>query len=354
VIPLWKVRREALRLWRMLLFVPLHPVEQAWFRLHPRLFPDAYSTLEGQVQPSDAVAVFLIYQPGGVQDTVLTACRHLGDQGYSVHLVSNAPLCRADLDRLVPLCTRIVERPNHGLDFGGYRQAILDLERSGQRCSRLLLLNDSIWFPVVRGCDLLQRLAALDADLAGPVYYDHRTPHRAHLQSYMMLFSARALRSAAFRSFWRGYAMSNNKLRTIRNGEMRLTHVCRRAGLSVAALRSAHEAPDLDALSQDLRDLVHAYDRLRVSATAPRATARRKDGYVLTNHPLVNLTVLDLPFLKKDAGVPYRHQRAAMMAPDLAGLRARLDPAVVRAIARRDAPHADPTGPATLPARAES
>ena len=39
VIPAWKLRREMLRLWRMLTFLPMHPVEQAWFRLHPHLFP---------------------------------------------------------------------------------------------------------------------------------------------------------------------------------------------------------------------------------------------------------------------------------------------------------------------------
>ncbi len=47
MIPGWKIRRELLRLWRQLIFVPMHPVEQAWFRLHPYLHPAAYRAQDG-------------------------------------------------------------------------------------------------------------------------------------------------------------------------------------------------------------------------------------------------------------------------------------------------------------------
>ncbi len=271
---------------------------------------------------------------------MLTTCRHLTASGYAVHLVSNAPLQPSEIARLRPLCRRIIERPNHGYDFGGYRQAILECLGSGLPIRRLLILNDSVWFPALRDCDLLQRLHATGADLAGAVYYDHRSPHRVHLQSYLVAFSARAVASAAFRAFWRGYAMSNNKVRTIRNGEMRLTRVCLEAGLSVAALYTAHQAPDLQDLPACVRAHTADYDRDRAAtlSDADSGGEGARGGYILSNHPVVNIEVLGFPILKKDRGAPYRLQRDALRAPEAAGLRARLEPSVLAAVERWDGP----------------
>jgi hypothetical protein len=342
VIPFWKLRREALRLWRMLTFLPMHPVEQAWFRLHPHFFPAAQRVHEGAQPPSGAIAIFLIHQPKGLQDTVLATCRHLVAAGYRVHVVSNAPLSAEDIVRLRPLCGRIVERPNHGLDFGGYRQEILACLSGTRAPERLLLLNDSIWFPVLRNCDMLHRLEGLGADLAGPVHYAHRNPKRAHLQSYCILFSARAVASSAFRAFWRGYAMSNNKVRTIRNGEMRLTRMCREGGLSVAALHDAHEVTVLDALPPEARAAVTANDAARAQGEVARSdgTAAQRGGYLLSNHPAVNIGLLSFPILKKDRGLPYRLQRRALLSGEGIDLRDRLLPVMRDAIEGWDIPEA--------------
>lgn len=335
--PFWKIRRELLRIWRQLVFVLLHPVEQAWFRLHRHLCPGAYRTQDGAQLPTGHVAIFVIYQPGALQDTVLTTCQHLGVAGYTVHLVSNAPLTDAEVARLHPLCGLITQRPNHGYDFGGYQQAILTCLDDNPPPTRLLLVNDSIWFPALMNCDLLDRLHATGADVAGAVYYDHRTPRRAHLQSYLIAFSERALASDAFRSFWRDYAMSNNKVRTVRNGEMRLTHACREAGLTVAALHSAYEAPDLSPLSACTRAELAAYDRARMGGYA-LSRAGGGCGYVLSNHPVVNFGLWGFSILKKDRSAPYRAQRAALRAPEWASLRARMEPSVLAAVERWDAP----------------
>jgi hypothetical protein len=342
VIPAWKLRREILRLWRMLTFLPMHPVEQAWFGLHPRLFPAAYRVHAGDGPRPGPVAIFLIHQPRGLQATVLATCRHLGAAGFGVHIVSNAPLSADAVARLRPLCARIVERPNHGLDFGGYRHEILACLANGTLPEKLLLLNDSVWFPALRDCDLLDRLEGLGADLAGPVHYAHRNPQRAHLQSYLVLFSARAVASRAFRAFWQGYAMSNNKVRTIRHGEMRLTRFCREGGLSVAALHDAYEAPDLSALPERTRAAVAAHDAARLgdpeAGKAAGTGATGRSGYLLSNHPAVNIGLLSFSILKKDRGLPYQRQRRALCAAEADALRDRLVPEVRAAVEAWDIP----------------
>lgn len=333
--PLWKVRREVLRIWRQLVFVPMHPVEQAWFRLTRRYFPHRFRSWQGGQPPAPDVAVFLVNQPRGMQDTVAATCRHLAGKGYAVHLVANGGLRPDDLQRILPNCAHLIERPNHGYDFGGYQAAVLALPAAGVEPGRLLLLNDSVWFPALRDCRLLDDLHALGADVAGPVHYSHRSAYRSHIQTYLIAFSARARESAAFRDFWQGYAMSNNRVRTIRNGEMRLTHVLRAAGLTVAALHEAHPAIDLGDLSPEAAQAIRQYDSLRDTQAASQATGAR-GGYILSNHPRVNFRLLGLPILKKDRGGDYRRQRRAIMAPEAADLRAMMTPEVLAAVAAWD------------------
>ncbi|WP_417249235.1 rhamnan synthesis F family protein [Celeribacter sp.] len=327
---MWKLRREALRIWRQFTFASMHFVEQAWFRLYRARHGDGI-WLDGEGPQTDKVAIFLVYQPDGLGASAGITCAHLAAKGYSVHLVSNAPLSENDLDMVRPHCARILQRPNHGYDFGGYQKAILDLLESGVSPSRLLLLNDSIWFPLFGDCDLLNRLEAMEADLAGPVYYAHRSPHLRHLQSYMMLFSRRAVESAAFVHFWRCYKMSNNKLRTVRNGEMRLTEACVRGGLAMSTLRTAREAADLSKLSPQARDAVAAYEgpRGKYSDDTPDgADGPRVGRYILTNHPLVNLELFKLGFVKKDGAPNYLCQRSALFDPPCRDILAQMLPEI--------------------------
>jgi len=223
LVPGWKIRRELLRISSQVTSIPIHPFEQAWFRFHEHLFPEKYRTHQGLQGTHDKTAIFLVFQPDGIRGSVAETCRHLNAKGFNVELVSNAPLCEAEIAALRPLCRRITERPNHGYDFGGYRHALIRLFNEGDQPSRLLLLNDSIWFPISEDCDLLDRLQAIETDLAGPVYYQHRHERKSHLQSYMVLLSRKALQSRNFQEFWVSYKSSNSRQRTIRNGEMRMT-----------------------------------------------------------------------------------------------------------------------------------
>ncbi len=321
--PAWKVRRELWRVWDQVTHWPVQPFETLYFALHKWAFPSAVKAVECRLKRHKKSAIFLIYQPQGLHQSTLDTCKHLDANGYDVNLVSNAPLSPSDLDQLGAICHRIIQRPNHGYDFGGYQHAIKDIFARGEIPERMLLLNDSIWFPLTTHCTLLQRLERLESDLAGPVYYRHRKHHKSHLQSYMILLSKRAVKSDAFRRFWDRYAMSNSRNRTIRNGEMRLTEACTSVGLSAGYLHEAFTKPAIGTLNgRDLEE-VAAYDIERLAESQSRRKFPAPEGdadlidplearYILTNHPVVNFQLLDLPLLKKDRDVPYRHQRKAL------------------------------------------
>ncbi len=59
---------------------------------------------------------------------------------------------------------------------------------------------------------------------------------RYHLQTFFIVFFAKALRSSAFKTFWRTYPYVNNKGWVIRNGEIRLTQALAQQHLRSGAL----------------------------------------------------------------------------------------------------------------------
>ncbi len=147
VIPAWKVRRELGRLGQQLRAIP----EAVWE-------PFAAARMTGRwragfrrwTAPGACAqgALVLCWQPRGLAPSFLDMLDHLVTCGYAPFVVSNAPLSSADRQSLHPRIWRAVERPNFGYDFGGYRDGLFLLRRWGIRPDRLVILNDSIWFPL--------------------------------------------------------------------------------------------------------------------------------------------------------------------------------------------------------------
>jgi len=340
VPPWWKIRRELRRIVDQALAIPTFLAEVAWFELHRWLSLGGGRCHAGGGRPGADVAIYVLYQPGGILASTIGTCRHLAENGYSVRVVSNAPLSQTDVARLAPYCHRVTERPNHGYDFGAYQFAVNALLSEGASLDNLLLLNDSVWFPTLAGCDLLDRLRASTADFAGPVLYRHRKARLTHLQSYMLHFRRTALESAAFARFWRTYRMSGSKRWTIRFGEMRLTSFLAEGGLQYEGLHDALSLPDaIDVLSDEDLSEVLRYEAQRDHRFAAesktlaqsvqtrggrarsleflQATGRKR--YFLSNHPAIHLGLLRCSILKKDRSPEFQAQRRTILERGQAG-----------------------------------
>jgi hypothetical protein len=61
----------------------------------------------------------------------------------------------------------IVERPNFGYDFGGYRDGVWLIGKLGLRPREVLFLNDSVWFPILKNATLLAEMRATSQDYVG-------------------------------------------------------------------------------------------------------------------------------------------------------------------------------------------
>lgn len=250
---------------------------------------------QGGLDPSDRMAVYMIFPTDGLQPSHHLALRALAEKGYTPLVVSNLPLSEAERAALVPLVWRIVERPNFGYDFGAYREGIRHLAPLLPQLERLVLLNDSVWFPLPDASDWLTRAEALGVDLAGAVSncgiatpngttldgfrwnYNPGLPD-FHYCSFALSLGQAALQAPSFARFWRQIRLTDNKFHTVRRGEVGLSQALIAAGLShgetldVRGLGAQIEALDLARLRQFVADLVIPEDT-RLEAMRQRLLA---------------------------------------------------------------------------------
>ena len=301
------------------------------------------------------IAVIVIFQPNGIAASTFLTLRYLARLDWSVVIVANSGVTHADRERLAEHCAMIIERPNVGYDFGAYREGWLWLDRNGHCPDRLLLLNDSTWFPLRAEDDTLSRMEALNADVAGHIFKSESAldSARDHVESHLLMFNCAAVRHPSIRSFWSHYVMSDLRALTISQGEKGLTQTAIGAGLNVEALLGRDRLvallsalPDPELLSA-LRNLVfhNAFGRglqadLLAAAKAGNPWRERLLDWTykeLSGSPqhLVSVTFIDpamslggMGFLKKSNERRFQLARLAAIRGIEEGRIAPMDPVV--------------------------
>ena len=327
----WKIKRELRRAYLQALSLA-EPILGTWQRRRYDLRKAKLVAFHaGAGAMHENVAVFLLYQPKGVLDSTLETCRYLVRNGYTVLIVSNAPVSAADRARLLPLCHTLMERPNFGYDFGGYRDGVLHVLNSGWQPENLLVLNDSVWFPVLENCDFLLQVKTQTAEIFGPIL------SHGHLHSYMYNFKRRLVTSDFFRNYWQELPMTNNKVSVVQRCEKSLSPVMQKAGFSLGWFASNAESVNAicDLPDDELAEVI-AYDKCndnslgrafagfslcqpnwrKMATTICKRNILKRN--ILKDHPLVLLRDLQVPVLKKDRALQYARQRRALLASPLA------------------------------------
>ncbi|PIE15649.1 MAG: hypothetical protein CSA68_06415 [Rhodobacterales bacterium] len=246
MIPAWKLKRELLRLGQQLQSIPEALWEPAAQRKHDAAFAAGFKVYQGQQAQAENIAILLLYQPKGISQSTVQTCQHLRSHGYAVFAISNTPLSSQDIALLQGHCWRIMERPNFGYDFGGYRDGIRQLWHWQVSPQKLLILNDSIWFPLYENCDLLEQLDKAEADMAGCIMRFKGDVQ--FLESYCYLIRGAVFASDVFRRYWQDLKLTSNKYKVIRRGERGHSEALRHAGFQ---LRPVYETERfLQALQQ--------------------------------------------------------------------------------------------------------
>ncbi|MEM8869808.1 MAG: rhamnan synthesis F family protein [Pseudomonadota bacterium] len=133
-------------------------------------------------------------------------------------LISNSPLNASARGFAETLCDSVIERPNIGLDFAAWRDALAQEDMSSW--DHVVLTNSSIIGPLHPLAPIFETMEHREADFWGIVQSNELKPH---LQSYFLSFSASVIRSEPWRQFWAGVQDLTDKREIIRRYEVGLT-----------------------------------------------------------------------------------------------------------------------------------
>lgn len=275
----WKVKRELLRIKEKVqnLVLPRFTDRLRQFR-YDRNLSRLLRETPGKKPLTGRVAVFVLFQPKGVAASTFLTLDHLAAEDWSVLVISNTPLSDLDRERMADNASHVIERPNTGYDFGAYREGWRWLGRLGRPVDRLILMNDSSWFPLRREDDILRRMEAMDSDVTGHIFKTEKTEDngRDHLESHLLMLGPRALSHPAMRRYWADYLMSDSKALTIRRGEKGIAQAALNAGLSVRGLLGRETLVELLSALTD-SELQLAVRRLALHSETGR---RQRDAWI--------------------------------------------------------------------------
>lgn len=328
MIPRWKLEREAERIYSQVMRIPWYFYGKFSKSRHDRSKHRSLHIDEGQKPLSDNLAILLLYQPKGVLKSTLSQIDFLASKGFSTLVVSNAPISASDLEQLTARTFRVIQRPNFGYDFGGYRDGVLHCLENDIRPKNLIIMNDSTWFPLTDDCDLIEVAQDHSADIFGISYFMHsKKPELSHLQSYFFRFNGKTVADPFFEEYWRDMPVSSNRYTVIRKCEMGLTNSFVKRGFSVGYQYDNKVVLNhLLAMSvSDLREVTRYLMKImpRNAAIIAKVDAAenwhqeakmaftKNDGLTtfLTLPPQVLISGLKSPVLKKNKSGLYKMQR---------------------------------------------
>jgi hypothetical protein len=329
-----KIKLESLRIlyrcqsWIMALYEP-------WLRFKSdKIRPNAFKINDGGICVKSKVAIFLIYQHKGLSSSIVRTCIHLVDKGYAPLIISNSPLCDQSLKKLKEVSWKIVFRSNFGYDFGGYRDGLWLLDYWKVHSESLIIMNDSIWFPLYDDDTTIECMESSSENFLG-LFEGEKQPgrfrknrvdsRRPFFGSYFWMLKHEALVNPGFTSFWTKYKSTSSKSNTIRHGEMKFTKAMIDAGISnksllrmeyildwlnqrsnIQLLDSIDDLTSTDPrLSKALEDIRNSYEdsplwRVKAFDVIGKITCRKN---ILATSPTLSVYALSSGFFKKGSDV---------------------------------------------------
>ncbi|MDO8884949.1 rhamnan synthesis F family protein [Pseudotabrizicola sp.] len=330
VIPGWKIAREFDRFVQQIKAVGGLIWEPIIQRHHDRNRAGRLNITPGERPLTNRVLVYLLFQADRVLDSTIETCRLMEKEGYSTLIVSNAPLTSESRLRLSKVSWRVMQRPNYGYDFGGYRDGVLYLMEQGIRPDWLMVLNDSVWFPLRCNDTLVPRLEQSGLDVSGTIVHRSfrktflRRRQKRVIESYLFLFNKKAFDSQAFRDFWLKYRVSSIKYNAVHRGERQVAETMLNAGLSAdglfgrdgfldfctdqdceylkKTLRYANYTNEaFEASRQSLLARFDVTEAWRQDALAHIRTVSNKNSF-FSSFPFVSAGGFDVPLIKRSNG----------------------------------------------------
>ena len=325
MIESWKLIRELRRIAEHVSAIPLLIYEPIFQKIYDKNLFENLAVIHGEKQPSKQIAIFLIYQPNGLPDSIYLTLSHLVKSGFSVVVISNCHISTQDKERLSHDSFLIVERMNFGYDFGGYRDAVWLLRNLEIECDKMLFLNDSVWFPSFDNSKLLEQMLASDSDYVGTQEFGETEANgllNGFFGSYCFLINKKLIEEKAFNMFWDNYQLSSSKEIVLRRGERKFSREMIKASTKHNAIYSNKmfykmvNELDLTETITALQELIALNPQINEERNRLINSLHKKESWLLRakeliilqsksknfigSSPILSLNKLGFPMIKKN------------------------------------------------------
>ncbi len=118
--------------------------------------------------------------------------------------------------------TEVLQRENHGLDFGAYKAGIEYIGYDNlDEYDELILTNCTCYGPVYPLTDMFDKMENTDCDFWG---ITKNVEHNSHIQSYFICINKKMFSSAAFKEYWNDLMLYDDFWDEVRNHEIKFTN----------------------------------------------------------------------------------------------------------------------------------
>lgn len=155
------------------------------------------------------------------------------------HFVTNSKLAEEELGKIRGYVQSVTCRENIGLDFGGWKQKLLQLGREYVTSfDEVVLLNNSFYKPVYDIKKMFNDMSNRKVDFWGVTIFPYspdgsyiQKPYiPEHLQSYFMVFHDSVIQSDVFWGFWEAMPEYESFIDVVANCESQFTRILADAG----------------------------------------------------------------------------------------------------------------------------
>lgn len=228
------IERFFIRLWyfleRTFVVYPLETITRLVQHLDPRVHFQSMRILgvtDGSVAKKDnTFFILVLYSKGPAPEFLMNMIEAVNRSPHNLILVSNFPLSTLQKAQLSEKCLVLIERKNIGRDFGGYKDGVNYVRTHFRDVSRIVLVNDSLFF-------FRKSLDKLISDLNAPhdfIGVTETQEFHYHVQSFLLSFGPAVIQHPLFEKFWDKYRPISTRYWTIHRGEVRLTRQITKAG----------------------------------------------------------------------------------------------------------------------------
>ena len=181
---------------------------------------------------------------GIVRDYVEYYLKGLQEIANKVLIVVNGEINAEGKKKLQALGVDIMQRPNLGLDFGGWKEAIFKIGYNElSKYDELILTNTTCYGPIYPLSEMFGEMKSRNCDFWGITKHpevnrymlpgDPNSKILEHVQSYFVVYKKSVFLSDVFKTFWKNVQLYTDYNKVVGYYETKLTNYLEVAGFKL-------------------------------------------------------------------------------------------------------------------------